>query len=62
MPLNIHTCLFAYTWARVPGTLVLCHYFKFLYFIQVGNAVPPPLAKAIGLEVKKAMEEKLTFK
>jgi len=26
--------------------------------IQVGNAVPPPMAKAIGLEIKKCVEEK----
>ena len=25
---------------------------------QVGNAVPPPMAKAIGLEIKKAILEK----
>ncbi len=25
---------------------------------QVGNAVPPPLARAIGLEVKKCVEYK----
>lgn len=23
---------------------------------QIGNAVPPPLAKALGLELKKAIE------
>ena len=26
--------------------------------LQVGNAVPPPMAKAIGLEMKKCVEEK----
>lgn len=26
---------------------------------QVGNAVPPPLGKAIGLEIKKALSAKL---
>uniref|UniRef100_A0A4W4H127 DNA (cytosine-5)-methyltransferase 1 n=1 Tax=Electrophorus electricus TaxID=8005 RepID=A0A4W4H127_ELEEL len=26
---------------------------------QVGNAVPPPLAKAIGLEIKKCVQEKI---
>ena len=32
----------------------------FLYFsgLQVGNAVPPPLAKAIGSQIKKAIEKK----
>lgn len=25
---------------------------------QVGNAVPPPMAKAIGLEIMKAIQEK----
>lgn len=27
---------------------------------QVGNAVPPPMAKAIGLEIKKCLQEKVT--
>ena len=27
------------------------------YFVQVGNAVPPPLARAIGLEIRKAVHE-----
>lgn len=26
---------------------------------QVGNAVPPPMAKAIGLEIKKAILENI---
>jgi len=29
--------------------------------VKVGNAVPPPLAKAIGLEIKKCLIEKQKF-
>lgn len=28
-------------------------------FIQVGNAVPPPLSKAIGLEIKKCVLDRM---
>lgn len=43
----------------LPFTLiwVVSHQFvqyRFV-FIQVGNAVPPPLSKAIGLEIKKCV-------
>ena len=39
----------------------------FFFFFQVGNAVPPPMAKAIGYEIKKCViaktkEEKETLK
>lgn len=27
--------------------------------LQVGNAVPPPLSKAIGLEIKKCVQERM---
>lgn len=27
--------------------------------VQVGNAVPPPLSKAIGLEIKKCVQERV---
>ena len=30
------------------------------YLDQVGNAVPPPMAKAIGLEIKKCIIDKST--
>lgn len=29
------------------------------FFVQVGNAVPPPLAKAIGLEIKLCVLAKM---
>ena len=28
------------------------------YFIQVGNAVPPPMSRAIGLEINKCLQWK----
>ena len=28
------------------------------FYKQVGNAVPPPMAKAIGVEIKKAVLKK----
>lgn len=32
---------------QIPSSLFLC--------LQVGNAVPPPMAKHIGLEIKKCL-------
>lgn len=29
------------------------------YVLQVGNAVPPPLSRAIGLEIKKCVIERM---
>lgn len=33
--------------------------FFILVFLQVGNAVPPPLSRAIGLELKKCVLERM---
>lgn len=44
---------------RVHAVLVIgCESPSLLALVQVGNAVPPPLAKAIGLEIKKCLTEK----
>ena len=39
---------------RIRNTGVSIKYFLIL---QVGNAVPPPMGKVLGLEIRKAMAE-----
>jgi DNA (cytosine-5)-methyltransferase 1 len=36
---------------------IFMFYFNALLWQQVGNAVPPPLARAIGLEIRKAVHQ-----
>lgn len=31
---------------------------KKMFCLQIGNAVPPPMAKFIGLEIQKCLEQK----
>ena len=42
----------------LPPQRVLSVTLSFLVF-QVGNAVPPPLSRAIGLEIKKCVLERI---
>lgn len=41
------------------GPMAIFTPFEFTIIVQVGNAVPPPMGRAIGLEIKKCLEWKV---
>lgn len=43
----------------VLGIFYSLMYLLHVAALQVGNAVPPPLSRAIGLEIKKCVEERM---
>ena len=56
LPTNIDR-LIPDIWASPLWECLTWFYYPPFYAFQVGNAVPPPLARAIGLEIRKCVYE-----